>query len=470
MSAGTNGTITGTIRGQHLTLIEPYIVSDSVNYIRCAFSFSPDWTPDLNLYAHFEKLSGGTPRIVPIAEDGTVSEDYHIDLSDGIWEIYVVGEKIDVTNTIILKRITTNRVRIRVIRSGVQGGEPFDDETPSIGETIVAEAEAYADAAAASATEAEGYAERAEAAAESVHDVEEQVARAETAATTATEKASAASLSASSAESSATSAAVYASDASSAATAAQEATVHAPRIGTSGTWEVWNQQSGAYEDTGVEATGEDGEDGHSPYIGVNGHWFVWVATDYVDSGVNATGPAGETGDPGVYVGDTEPADPDIMVWVKETGDEVTIPTPVAKTAAMTQAVGMDAETGQLYTTPGGGGGGGAVSSVNGQTGDVVLDAEDVGALPDDTVIPDALSDLSDDATHRLVTDVEKSTWNAKGTYSKPSGGIPASDLASGAATTLVLRALTIDTVEWTAEQQEAAQERMGILSVEEVLF
>lgn len=33
-------------------------------------------------------------------------------------------------------------------------------------------------------------------------------------------------------------------------------------------------------------------------------------------------------------------------------------------------------------------GGGAVDSVNGQTGTVVLDAADVGALPDDTVIPD----------------------------------------------------------------------------------
>lgn len=32
---------------------------------------------------------------------------------------------------------------------------------------------------------------------------------------------------------------------------------------------------------------------------------------------------------------------------------------------------------------------------------------------DDQVIPDQLSDLSDDATHRLVTDTEKSTWNAK---------------------------------------------------------
>lgn len=29
------------------------------------------------------------------------------------------------------------------------------------------------------------------------------------------------------------------------------------------------------------------------------------------------------------------------------------------------------------------------------------------------IIPDALSDLTADATHRLVTDTEKSTWNAK---------------------------------------------------------
>lgn len=88
-------------------------------------------------------------------------------------------------------------------------------------------------------------------------------------------------------------------------------------------------------------------------------------------------------------------------------------------------------------------------------------------------IPDQLSDLTQDSTHRVVTDTEKSTWNAKsnfsgsytdltnkptiptvdsslstsstnavrnsvvtkelnkkGTYSKPSTGIPKSDLAS----------------------------------------
>lgn len=41
--------------------------------------------------------------------------------------------------------------------------------------------------------------------------------------------------------------------------------------------------------------------------------------------------------------------------------------------------------------------GGAVSSVNGQTGAVVLDAGDVGALPDTTVIPTDTSDLTNGA-------------------------------------------------------------------------
>lgn len=40
-------------------------------------------------------------------------------------------------------------------------------------------------------------------------------------------------------------------------------------------------------------------------------------------------------------------------------------------------------------------------------------ASEVGALPDTTVIPNTLSDLTTDSTHRVVTDSEKSTWNAK---------------------------------------------------------
>jgi hypothetical protein len=65
-----------------------------------------------------------------------------------------------------------------------------------------------------------------------------------------------------------------------------------------------------------------------------------------------------------------------------------------------------------------------VTSVNSKTGAVELSASDVGAyvLPANG-IPD--SDIASAAT-----------WNAKGTYSKPSGGIPKTDLASAVQTSL----------------------------------
>lgn len=52
---------------------------------------------------------------------------------------------------------------------------------------------------------------------------------------------------------------------------------------------------------------------------------------------------------------------------------------------------------RIWTNPASTGGGGAVTSVNGQTGAVVLDADDVGALPDSTVIPTKTSDLNNDS-------------------------------------------------------------------------
>ena len=57
--------------------------------------------------------------------------------------------------------------------------------------------------------------------------------------------------------------------------------------------------------------------------------------------------------------------------------------------------------------------GGAVLSVNGQTGTVVLDASDVGALPDTTVIPTKTSDLTNDSNFMsgmTILAYGKSTW------------------------------------------------------------
>lgn len=75
-------------------------------------------------------------------------------------------------------------------------------------------------------------------------------------------------------------------------------------------------------------------------------------------------------------------------------------------------------------------------TINGKalSSNITLSASDVSALPSSTTIPTALADLTADSTHRLVTDTEKSTWNGK--YSKPSGGIPKTDLASAVQTSL----------------------------------
>lgn len=83
------------------------------------------------------------------------------------------------------------------------------------------------------------------------------------------------------------------------------------------------------------------------------------------------------------------------------------------------------------------GGGGAVDSVNGQTGVVVLDAEDVGALPDNTTIPTKTSDLNNDSGFQTASDVAaaisgKVDTSAVGTTvaSLTDGKVPASQLPS----------------------------------------
>lgn len=54
-----------------------------------------------------------------------------------------------------------------------------------------------------------------------------------------------------------------------------------------GTWRVWSEDSGGYEDTGVDATG------HSPMIDPDSHnWLVWDESkgEYSDTGINAEHP------------------------------------------------------------------------------------------------------------------------------------------------------------------------------------
>ena len=106
----------------------------------------------------------------------------------------------------------------------------------------------------------------------------------------------------------------------------------------------------------------------------------------------------------------------------EPGDDgVGVPSGGSAGQVLSKASGTDYDT-QWVNPPADG-----VNSVNGKSGDVTLDASDVGALPDDTVIPS-------EVTEQTVSDwgFTKNT----GTYSKPSGGIPKTDLSSDVQTSL----------------------------------
>lgn len=80
--------------------------------------------------------------------------------------------------------------------------------------------------------------------------------------------------------------------------------------------------------------------------------------------------------------------------------------------------------------------GGSVDSVNGQTGTVVLDADDVGALPDTTIIPSKTSDLTNDSgyiTGISSSDVTTALGYTPYNATNPSGyisGISSSDVTT----------------------------------------
>jgi len=105
--------------------------------------------------------------------------------------------------------------------------------------------------------------------------------------------------------------------------------------------------------------------GHYPHIGENGNWFVWDTTagEWVDTGVAAGG------------GDISPEDiaDAVESYMDEHPFEETDPTVPAWAKAAQKPSYTAAEVGAMpdsYTPP--------VTSVNGKTGAVVLDASDVG--------------------------------------------------------------------------------------------
>ena len=151
----------------------------------------------------------------------------------------------------------------------------------------------------------------------------------------------------------------------------------------------------------------------APIVGQNGNWWVWDAHTrvYVDTGDPSrgeTGPAGPQGPKG------------------DTGDSGGTPIPVSSASAMT-------DTSKLYLYTG--------SQSGYQTNYVYgyVDGAWTALLPygggggSSITVDSALSSTSENPVQNKVI---KAALDGKGTYSKPNGGIPKTDLASAVQTSL----------------------------------
>lgn len=135
------------VTGQKLSVRSPLIASGSYAYLTAEISFTADWDGCTSKYAYFER--DGSTHTVDIV-DNRITEDKHLDLPEGIWDMYIVGYNADGT-----QRITTGKVELHVERVTLG----FPGLEPDIVEQKIVQISAMRD-------ETKGYMESAEAAQE----------------------------------------------------------------------------------------------------------------------------------------------------------------------------------------------------------------------------------------------------------------------------------------------------------------
>lgn len=106
---------------------QPFVVANSIDYLSTVFEFSPEWNNCINT-AVFRKASG-TAFSVQLDENNSCTVPWEV-IECPYFTVSVYG----VCGT---KRITTNRVVVKVEECGYAKGETPEEPTPTVYETII---------------------------------------------------------------------------------------------------------------------------------------------------------------------------------------------------------------------------------------------------------------------------------------------------------------------------------------------
>lgn len=125
----------GEINQQRLKIINEHVVADTIDYLEARFAFSEDWD-GLEKWVHFAK--DGAVYDIRLTDDCVRKED-HLNLSAGIWKVYLHGNEF--SGGKVIERITTNAAILKVEPTGTLDGEPFPEMPASVTEQILARLE-----------------------------------------------------------------------------------------------------------------------------------------------------------------------------------------------------------------------------------------------------------------------------------------------------------------------------------------
>ena len=122
----------GEINRQRMKIINEHVVADTIDYLEARFAFSEDWE-GLEKWAHFAK--DGEVYDIRLTDNCVRKED-HLNLSAGIWKVYLHGNEF--SGGKVIERITTNAAILKVEPTGTLDGEPFPEMPASVTEQILA--------------------------------------------------------------------------------------------------------------------------------------------------------------------------------------------------------------------------------------------------------------------------------------------------------------------------------------------